>query len=212
MPIRAEAYASFVARVVRRYRGRIPAYIIWNEPNLATEWAGRAPDPVAFTALLKTASASMRAADANALILSAGLAPTNDHSANALDDRDFLRAMYASGARDAFDILAAHPYPFALPPDDPRGAHGGLNLNRLRDLRELMRAAGDDVKPIWITEFGYTTEPSEANASLRVSEKDQAQFIARAFALVREQMPFVQLFAHQERAGRVQSDSPGRLE
>ena len=42
-------YARFVSAVATRYRGRVKAYIIWNEPNLAQEWGGRRPDPAPVT-------------------------------------------------------------------------------------------------------------------------------------------------------------------
>ncbi len=187
-------YGDFVAQVAARYRGRIDAYIVWNEPNLAREWGDRAPDPAAYTALLKLAAARLRAADPGARIVSAGLAPTNENSATAMDDRDFLRGMYASGARGAFDILAAHPYAFANPPDDPRGAHTGLNFLRLLDLRDIMLANGDAATPVWITEFGYPTDTPPETASLRVPESDQARWLPQAYEIAREQMPFVQLF------------------
>ena len=132
-PTNLNDYGDFVAQVAARYRGRIAAYIIWNEPNLAREWGNQPPDPAAYVALLKTASARLRAIDPNARIISAGLAPTNDQNATAMDDRAFLRGMYAAGARGTFDILGTHPYSFANPPDDPRGAHGGLNFLRLQD-------------------------------------------------------------------------------
>lgn len=193
-PQRLDDYGDFVARVATRYRGRIAAYIIWNEPNLAREWGDRAPDPVAFAALLQHAAARLRAADPHARIVSAGLAPTNENSAHAVDDRAFWRALYAAGARDAFDVLAAHPYAFIYPPDDPRGAHAGLNFYRILDLRDIMVAHGDAAKPIWITEFGYTTNTPPNTAQLRVSEEEQARWIPRAYAIAREQMPFVEMF------------------
>lgn len=46
-------YYNFAYRVAERYRGRVKAYIIWNEPNLAVEWGGQRPNPTAFTELLK---------------------------------------------------------------------------------------------------------------------------------------------------------------
>ena len=194
-PTNPNDYADFAAQVAARYRGQIAAYIIWNEPNLAREWGNQPPDPAAYVALLKTAATRLRAIDPSARIVSAGLAPTNDSNATALDDRAYLRAMYAAGARGAFDILGAHPYSFANPPDDPRGAHGELNFLRLQDLRDIMVANGDAAKSIWVTEFGYPTETPPATAYLRVSEDDQARWLVRAYEIAREQMPYVGLFA-----------------
>ncbi|NIV30001.1 MAG: hypothetical protein GWN58_11015, partial [Anaerolineae bacterium] len=82
-------------------------------------------------------------------------APTNHSDTSALDERLYLEAMYAAGAAACFDILGAHPYGFAYPPDDPHDAHDGLNFARLTDLREIMVAWDDGDKPIWATELGW---------------------------------------------------------
>ncbi len=193
-PKSIDDYAAFVAQVAARYRGHIAGYIVWNEPNLAREWGNRRPDPAAYTALLQAASSQIRSIDPAARVLSAGLAPTNEHSDAALDDRGYLRAMYAARARGAFDILATHPYAFANPPDDPRGAHGGLNFARLQDLRDIMVENGDAGKPVWITEFGYTTAPPPGSADLLVTEDQQAQYLARAFEIARERWDWVHVF------------------
>lgn len=189
-PKRLEDYSDFVARVAERYRGRIAAYVIWNEPNLAREWGNQPPDPAAYTQLLKLASAQLRAVDPKALILSAGLAPTNEHGPQAMDDRDFLRGMYLAGALHIFDILAAHPYPFAHSPDDPHSAHTGLNFARLYDVRDVMLANGDS-SPIWITEFGY---PTDVPGDDWLDERKQADWLPRAYTIARDQMPFIELF------------------
>ena len=97
-----QSYARFVARVADRYRGKVGAYVIWNEPNLAVEWAGRAPDPAGYVALLCAAGAAIHEADPEALVVSAGLAPTNRNDDTALDDRRFLEAIYAAGAASCF--------------------------------------------------------------------------------------------------------------
>jgi hypothetical protein len=194
-PRRMQDYADFVAQVAERYRGRIAGYIIWNEPNLAREWGNQRPDPVSYVALLRAASERIRLVDPEARVLSAGLAPTNEQSDLAMDDRDFLRAMYAAGARDAFDVLAAHPYGFSYLPDDPYGAHKGLNFARLQDLRDIMVENGDAGKPVWITEFGYTTSPPSDSAELRVTEGEQGQFLMRAFEISQQRWDWVRMFA-----------------
>ncbi|MCL4395912.1 MAG: hypothetical protein M1482_14095, partial [Chloroflexi bacterium] len=103
-------------------------------------------------------------------------------------------------------ILGAHPYGFANPPDDPRGAHGGLNFLRVLDLHDVMSANGDADKPMWITEFGYATNapaPPAARSNPTngapplgpgVSEVEQARWLPQAYEIARDQMSFVQLF------------------
>lgn len=193
-PRRLGDYAEFIGEIAARYKGLVAGYIIWNEPNLSREWGDLRPDPAGYTALLRAAAERIRAVDPNAKISSAGLAPTNENSDRAMDDREFLRGMYAAGVRDTFDILAAHPYGFSNPPDDPHGAHKGLNFRRLEDLREIMVENGDAGKPVWLTEFGYTTSPQIDSPDLDVTEEEQADYLVRAFSLAREQWDWVRLF------------------
>jgi hypothetical protein len=193
-PLRLQDYADFVAQVAARYTGRIAGYIIWNEPNLSREWGDGRPDPAAYVALLRAASGRIHAVDPKTPVLTAGLAPTNENSDLAMDDRTFLRGMYGAGARGTFDVLAAHPYGFANPPDDQYGAHKGLNFARLKDLRDIMVENGDVGKAVWITEFGYTTSPSPGSSDVPVTEKDQAQFLVGALELARQQWNWVRMF------------------
>jgi hypothetical protein len=191
--VEKEAYAAFVSQVAQRYRGRVEAYVIWNEPNLAREWGGRPPDPEGYTELLRTAYVAVRNGDPQALVISAGLAPTNHLDQTAMDDRVYLEGMYEAGAGEFFDVLGAHPYGFAYPPDDAHGAHGGLNFARLHDMREIMVSNGDGEKPVWATEMGWTTKTvGEEQAWLQVTEEQQAAYLAGAFQRAREQWPWLE--------------------
>ena len=69
---------------------------------------------------MQRAYPAIKQADPSALVISAGLAPTNERSERALDDRLYLRRMLQAGALPYLDALGAHPYGFAYPPDDPR--------------------------------------------------------------------------------------------
>jgi polysaccharide biosynthesis protein PslG len=195
-PVDVKAYAAFVDRVAARYRGRVTAYIIWNEPNLAAEWGDRPPDPEAYVELLCAAHAAIRTADPEALVVSAGLAPTNHTDASALDDRHYLQRMYRAGAGQCFDVLGAHPYGFAYPPDDPHSAHDGLNLARLADLRAIMAEAGGADTPVWATELGWTTEPVGAGQQwFGVSEEQQSRYLVGAFEQAGAEWPWLERIA-----------------
>jgi hypothetical protein len=196
LPFDVAAYAAFVGRVADRYRGRVAAYVVWNEPNLAVEWGGQPPDPAAYTELLCAAQAAIRAADPQALVVSAGLAPTNHAADSALDDRLYLRAIYAAGAAACFDVLGAHPYGFAYPPGDPATAHDGLNFARLADLWAIMVEEGDGAKPVWATELGWTTEPVGADQLwLGVSEEEQARYLVGALEQACQAWPWLERIA-----------------
>jgi hypothetical protein len=186
-------YRNFVERVVRRYRGRIRGYIIWNEPNLTIEWGGAPPDPVAFTELLRVGYEAIRAVDPGALVVAAGLAPTNSNNGDAMDERLFLEEMYRAGASAYFDVLAAHPYSFGQPPDAPEGDTEHPAFGRLAELRAIMREHGDAHKPVWITEMGWTIAPPPEQADTRVSLEQQAIYLADAMEIIRREWPWVEL-------------------
>jgi hypothetical protein len=181
----------------------VPGYVIWNEPNLSAEWsrsgqtgpehwesyAGRVADPADYVGVVGAAYARIRAADPGALVAAGGLAPTNEFSERALDDREFLRGMYAAGIDQCYDVLAVHDYGYGLSPEDERGAHDGLNLARLLDLRDIMQAYGD-AKPMWITELGYTVQVGPHPA---VSAEIQALYLMGTFRRVRRDWPWVEM-------------------
>jgi hypothetical protein len=202
-PFDLVAYADFVGAVAERYRGHILGYVIWNEPNLAAEWSRSGGDlpqhwnsydgwvarPEDYVRLLCVAQARIQAADPEALIVGGGLAPTNEFSPRAVDDREFLRRMYAAGAAGCFDVLAVHDYGYGLSPNDERGAHRGLNLARILDLRDVMSDYGD-IKPVWITELGYTVH---SHLQLPVSQEEQAAYLVGSFERVRKEWPWVEM-------------------
>lgn len=190
LPFELEAFLDFVHALAVRYRGYILGYIIWNEPNLAEEWGGWVAAPTQYVDLLCRAHAIVRQADPDALVIAAGLAPTNEFSPRAVDDREFLQQMMAAGAARCFDVLAAHDYGYGLPPDDPHGAHTGLNLARMMDLHDILVEA-HATQPIWITELGYTVQPG---LHPHVSLDDQAAYLAGAFERVRREWPWIAMF------------------
>ena len=186
-------YKIFVQRVAERYRGRVGAYIIWNEPNLSIEWGGQAPDPVAFTELLQAGYEAVKTGDPEAIVVAAGLAPTNSNDAQAMDERLFLQAMYQAGAADFFDVLAAHPYSFGQAPDAPQSDSQHPAFERLVELRDIMLDNGDARKTVWITEMGWTVNPPPEQPDIGVSLNQQATYLAEALKLIRNDWPWVEL-------------------
>ena len=192
-PEKLADYRDFVQQVAARYRGRVKAYIIWNEPNLAIEWGGQRPDPVAFTALLKVGYEAIKAGDPDVPVVAAGLAPTNSNDATAMDERLFLQGMYDAGAAPYFDILGAHPYSFGQSPDVPEGDSEHPAFRRLVELRQIMIDNGDAYKPAWITEMGWTIAPLPEQADIRVSLAQQADYLTEALEIIRRKWPWVEL-------------------
>lgn len=154
------AYAAFAAAFAARYRGRVEHLIIGNEPNLAFEWGGRVAPAAEYADLLRAVYPAVKAANPAALVLAAGPAPTLEPhgSPNGLNDLLWLADLYAAGAADAFDALAAHAYGLTFPPAAPPAADV-LNFRRVELLRAVMLAHADEATPIYITESGYNDHP-----------------------------------------------------
>jgi hypothetical protein len=204
LPFDLATYAEFVTAVASRYRGQILGYIIWNEPNLAAEWSrsggdledhwarfdGWVADPADYVGVLGVAFRRIRVADPQALVVGGGLAPTNEISPRAVDDRLFLEQLWAVGMADCVDVLAVHAYGFGLAPDVATAVHNNLNLGRIVQMHEIMQAAGVD-KPIWITELGYTVVDGNQPA---VSQSQQADYLLAAQARAADEWPWVELF------------------
>jgi len=114
-------FFHFCEVIARRYRGKVAAYQVWNEPNLAREWAGQPPNPAEYVAMLRGCYAAIKRGDPDALVISAGLAPTGDGPPLAMPHEAFLVAMYEAGATPYFDLLGVHAPGFRAAPEVPPG-------------------------------------------------------------------------------------------
>lgn len=197
-PLRYEDYWDFVTLVAERYRGRVAAYQVWNEPNLHIEWGRQPPDPAAYARLLAGAAERIRRADPNALVVSAAMAPTLTESAEALNELQFLEGMYAAGARGAFDVLAVQAYGLRGGPDDPRVDVDDVTFSRPTLVRALMERQGDQATPLWATEFGWNVNPAQFEQQRfgRVTPPLQARYTVRGIERARAEWPWLEgLFA-----------------
>ncbi len=163
-----ERYAAFAAAVASRYKGVVDAWEIWNEPENGVLWQP-APDPVRYAHLLKQASAAIKAVDPQVLVLNGGVVPY---------DPTFLDTIAAQDAWDAFDVLSVHAYVDPWTPET-----GQIGVVGVRQVAQLAAKYGR--KPIWVTEFGWSTGPCERDPKGLTDEEEQANFLVRAAALLR---------------------------
>lgn len=194
-PVNIPDFTAYCAAVAARYAGRIAAYEVWNEPNLAREWGGQPPDPAGYVALLKACYSAIKQADPSARVVSAGLAPTEcDEACGAMPDIAFFQAMYDAGAAPYFDALGAHAPGYASPPErspqeteqDPAWQGRVWTFRHVEDVWELMVKNGDVNKQIAITEMGWTTDAINPNYSwYAVTEQQQADYLVRAYQFAR---------------------------
>jgi len=206
-------FGDFVYAVVSRYRGRIRYYQIWNEPNIYPEWGKQPVNPEAYTELLKVGYTRAKEADPEAVIISAGLAPTTEMGPKNLSDLVFLQKMYDAGAKGYFDIISVQGYGLWTGPDDRRVDPSRTNFSRPQLIREIMVRNGDADKPIWAAEVGWNALPEGFPGTPvygRVSEELQAQYTVRAYERAQEEWPWMGVICYWffKRADDREKDQP----
>ena len=189
-----EDFGDFCHALAERYRGRVQAYQVWNEPNLSREWGGRTPDPVGYIEMLRACYSGIKTADPDALVISAGLSPTGNGPPEAIPDAEYLVAMYEAGAAPYFDLLGVHApgflYEPEISPEEVAANHDGHRFfcfRRVEDLREIMVQYGDSDKQVAVLEMGWTIDPVHPDyAWFAVTAEQQADYLVRAFNYARD--------------------------
>ncbi|MGH2836809.1 MAG: cellulase family glycosylhydrolase [Thermoleophilaceae bacterium] len=173
-------FAAFMRFLADRYRGQVAAWEIWNEPNATRFWP-TGPNAAEYVDLLRPAHAAVKESDPNALVVFGG---------TSYNDYEYVERAYAAGAQGHFDVMAVHPYSDQWSPDQVWHSGGRQvvkTFTAYREVRKSMLANGDD-KPIWFTEFGWSTTTGTAG----VTQVEQAEYLARALCIV-EHDPYVQV-------------------
>lgn len=160
-------FGDFAAAVASRYRGRISDYEVWNESNSIFYWTP-APDAAAYTALLKAAYPRIKAVDPAATVVAAGLAPVFSFGILTVNPAEYVKGMYAAGAKNNFDAMAYHPYLYSMKFSEGTG-YPESPLTQVNGMHQVMADNGDGGKAIWCTEYGQPTSS--------VDEATQAEYI-----------------------------------
>lgn len=195
-PQNLQDFGDFCFAIADRYRGYIQAYQVWNEPNLSREWGGYPPNAAEYVQLLRVCYENIKRADPNALVISAGLAPTGTDLPVAVPDDRYVREMLDAGAARYFDLLGFNAPGYAAPPwvspdevaASPQwGGHRFFAFRHVEDIRQIMVEKGVGDKQIAILEMGWTTDPIHpAYSWFRVTEEQQAEYLVKAYEWARE--------------------------
>lgn len=179
-------WLNFVDATVRRYRGDVSCWEIWNEPNL--DWQP-APNPANYAALAQVTIQKVKSLQPGATIILGG---------TALVDKAFLTAVLPVVGGD-IDALGLHPYrqypeqsqddfvalyPFLKPNAvfTPVGATS--YTEEIAVMRALLAGLGLSKVKIWSTEAGYASQ-IEASGLFPGTETKQAKNLCRYFLLNR---------------------------
>ncbi len=126
-------FLRYVEETVRRYKGQVDAWCVWNEPNILF-WKGKDGE---YFNLTKLTAAVIRKTDPDAYIIGGAFSRTPTM---------FIKKMHKAGAVKVLDALAFHPY--AVNPS------GSMKLydKFTKTLSEINYSG-----PVWVTEMGFPT-------------------------------------------------------
>jgi hypothetical protein len=149
-----------VKTVVSRYKGRIQAYEIWNEPNLKDFWSGTTDQMLTLT---MEAAQIIHSLDPQAVVVSP--------SVTANYGIPWFEQFLKKGGGQYVDVIGYHFYvdPQTLLPEDM--------VPVIQRVRQIISDNGLGSKPLWNTETGWFP-PARID-----SDELAAGFLARAFIL-----------------------------
>ena len=178
--INKEEWLHFVGTLANRYRGQEVNYEIENEVNEGALWKGTLEQ---YLELLKAGYDVIKKADPNAKVLPSAMRCgilQNSQSGwvgeKAWKWHDgWLKPILST---KKFDVVNVHDYYF------PNGitANGLTFRSYLQHIHDLMKESGLGDRPIWITETGFVSLPTDASGRMdNGSYEKQATWLTEAY-------------------------------
>jgi len=167
-PKNLDDWRHYVRTVATRYKGKISAYEIWNEPNLKGFFSGT---PEKMVELAASAYQVLKEIDPNITVVSPSSGAGAAHGGPAWLE-EYLRL---GGGRYA-DVIGYHFYVMPKPPEQM--------LPLISEIKQIMIRYGVDDKPLWNTETGWTIVGPDNPLQQDVLDEDTAaDYLARAYLL-----------------------------
>jgi hypothetical protein len=189
-PLSTTSFAAFARTIAKRYP-YVRMWAVWNEPN-QRRWLRPTTPATYVKKLLNPAYAAIHSVSPSSQVAGGVTAPRG--STGGVSPVAWIAGMAAAHAR--LDAYAHNPYPLR-PGETPMS--GGCDhcdtitmatLPRL--LRDVQKAFGVHIR-IWLTEYGYQTNPPDR--LLGVSYATQARYESEA-ALCAYEAPRVDVLIH----------------
>jgi len=184
--VNKEQWIHFVETLANRYRGQGVNYEIGNEVNEETSWRGTLEE---YLELLTLGYDVIKKADPQAKVLPSamGCGILRNYKSGLVRQEawkwhdSWLQPILST---KKFDVVNVHNYYF---PSDIV-ANGLIFRTYLEHIQELMRRSGVGDRPIWITEIGYVSSPTETGGRIETgsrmdngSPEKQARWLTEAY-------------------------------
>jgi hypothetical protein len=149
---------NFGAEMARRYKGKVDAWEVWNEPDISV-FSDELGD--SYASMLKAMYLGFKSVDPDLLVLSCSFA---------MGPGNFADTIFQNDVGNYFDIYNYHVY-------DDWKKHVDRALNHIN----LMKKYGLENKPIWLTEAGRPIRRQDDMVEYNVEQgRDVAEFLPKA--------------------------------
>jgi hypothetical protein len=189
-PRSATTFAAFARRIAARYP-YVRLWTIWNEPN-QRRWLRPTTPATYVTKLLNPAYTAIHAVSPRSQVAGGVTAPRG--STGGVSPVDWIAGMAKAHAR--LDAYAHNPYPLSRGETPSSGGCDHCETITMATLPRLLshvqKAFGAHTR-IWLTEYGYQTNPPDT--LLGVSYAAQARYLSEA-ALRAYEAPRVDILIH----------------
>lgn len=173
------AYVKYCTYMVNRFKGKLSAVEIWNEPNIIS-FTGIDINGAQYTKLLKAAYTAIKEVDPELTVVGGVLTSLRD-----LDPRVFFEEMIEAGALNYMDAFSYHPYIGTGTYCDESSRINGSGVaeydfaEQIAYVSQKITTAGKPDMPVWLTEFGTTSFVG----STGYTHEEQAINLVRAAAI-----------------------------
>jgi len=173
-------WVYFVETLANRYRGQKVSYEIENEVNEETFWKGTLEQ---YVELLEAGYDVIKKADPNAKVLPSamGCGIVQNARSGWVGEKTWKRHdgwLKPILSTKKFDVVNIHNYYF---PSEIT-ANGLTFRSYLQHIQDLMKATGVGNRPIWVTETGFVSLPTDANGRMDDgSYEKQARWLTEAY-------------------------------
>ncbi len=184
----ANLTAQFIQNLAARYGAAIQAIELYPGANLRSGW-GTSPNPIAYATLFKTVKEKVTAAGFSFLWIAGGLqSGLSGQTEVGWSDEDFLRVLYAAGAKDWMDVLSLQ---FSATSGDPLRSPGAGDASALRhyeEIRQVMVENGQQDALIWITLVNPPDGTINTADQVYLDSQKQAEWLQQALVQTRSQL------------------------
>jgi hypothetical protein len=153
-PVKMAHWEEYVRRIVRRYRGRIKAYELWNEPNFSdiprdlnaqSFYTGNVANMIEMA---RIANKVIKENDPNAVLSTPGF----------VNGSDRLELFLASGGKRYVQAVSYHFY----------SENSERFASQIAEVRDVMKRQGVSYLPLWNTETGIEVNaPGSMNQDIK---------------------------------------------